>query len=643
MTAKLCLLCCQNFQPEVAAAVASEGWTDVTVAAFPARCGHPPLGWDELRPALAGCTEAIVLGRACLEGLDSPPADLPPVQRLQLKECFDLVGGTTLVAEATARGAYLITSGRLDDWRGAARFVPASARELLLLDTGVGADPAPKLAEFAKAVGLPATRLAVGLDHLRQLLGRLVAEWRLRNEQQQAQTRERNHAQDLADHKSAMDFLGQLQSLKDEQETISAIEEMFYMLFAPQEFHYVRFEEDTPHYGEALPHDLSGQVQALRTDWAWTDTQTGFLLRIGRAGRTLGVIAVDRFMFPQYRERYLNLALSVAGVAGLAIDNARTYQRIRETEEALRKSEKSLKIAQAMAHLGHWELDVDTRDIHWSDETYRILGYEPEKTAPSYAAFLQRIHPEDRARVEQHINAAHSRGGFNIEFKVVLPDGQTRILHGIGEVIMLGARGQAQIVGTLRDITAPERPELLGVVQDITDQKQLQWKLEHEARTDPLTGCANRRHFLELAEHELVRARRYTEDVSVLMLDLDHFKKINDEHGHPVGDLTLKKLVKVCQATLRAEDTIGRLGGEEFAILLPESGRARAIEAAERLRLAVAAAEISLAGKPPLRFTASIGVATLLQEDSGINDVLGRADQALYEAKSAGRNRVATK
>jgi diguanylate cyclase (GGDEF)-like protein/PAS domain S-box-containing protein len=285
-------------------------------------------------------------------------------------------------------------------------------------------------------------------------------------------------------------------------------------------------------------------------------------------------------------------------------------------------------------------LNVESGDTRWSDETYRILGYEPEKLVPSYDAFLQAIHPEDRESVKKHIQAAQAGGSFNIEFKVVLPDGRTRVLHGMGEVILLGADRQPQIIGAIRDITAPERTELLGVVQDITEQKELQWKLERQARTDPLTGCANRRHFMELAEHELARARRYTEEVSVLMLDLDHFKEINDRYGHQAGDLTLQRLVQICQSTLRAEDTVGRLGGEEFAILLPESARNKALEVAERLCRAVAAADVPLEGKAPLRFTTSIGVATLAQEDSDIGVVLGRADKALYEAKSAGRNRV---
>jgi diguanylate cyclase (GGDEF)-like protein len=104
--------------------------------------------------------------------------------------------------------------------------------------------------------------------------------------------------------------------------------------------------------------------------------------------------------------------------------------------------------------------------------------------------------------------------------------------------------------------------------------------------------------------------------------------------------LVLQRLVQVCQATLRAEDTVGRLGGEEFAVLLPESGREKAREVAERLCKAVATSEVAMIGKPPLHFSTSIGVATLIQEDNGIGEVLGRADKALYEAKNTGRNKV---
>ncbi len=215
-------------------------------------------------------------------------------------------------------------------------------------------------------------------------------------------------------------------------------------------------------------------------------------------------------------------------------------------------------------------------------------------------------------------------------------------MHALGEVILLGVAKQAKMVGTIRDVTERRPIEVLGVIQDITQRKELEIQLAQEAHTDSLTGCANRRHFLKLAASELVRARRYGGELSVLMLDLDHFKLVNDRHGHHAGDLVLQKLVQVCRITLREEDTMGRMGGEEFAVLLPETGRARALEVAGRVCHAVAAAEVPLEQKPPLRFTTSIGVATLASEDTDMDMVLDRADRALYEAKHAGRNRVVT-
>ena len=648
MSGRLCLLCCQRLRPETASVVAAEGWTDVSVAAFPVSCGHSPMSWETLRPLLeVGCTQVAIVGGGCLEGLGEPPAGWPPVEPLREAKCAELVAGTALVAEASARGAYVLTPGWLDDWRGNLRAMGASAtslrdahRELLLLDTGVAADAQRKLAELSEAVGLPATRLGVGVDHLRERLAHVVAEWRLSEARRETRERGRGHARELADHQAAMDFLGRLPLLKDERETLAAVEEMFHMLFAPQVYRYVRFEEGTADCPEGLSPDLEKQVTELKNDWAWTESQAGFLLRIARAGETLGVVVVDHFAFAQYANRYVSLALSIAGVAGLAIDNARTYRRIKANEVALRKGEQSLKLAQAMAHLGHWEMDVGTGEIRWSDETYRILGYEPEKLAPSYDALVQAVHPEDRARVERHINAAREGGRFDIEFRVVLAEGRVRVLHGMGEVVFLGPDTPPQLIGAIRDITTPDRTKLLGVIQDITDHKELQQKLEQEAHTDPLTGCANRRRFLELAARELARARRYPEELSVLMLDLDHFKEINDQHGHQAGDRVLQRLVRACQAMLRAEDAVGRLGGEEFAILLPETGSAKALDVAERLCRAVASAEVLLEAGPPLRFTTSIGVATVAPADFNVDAVLGRADRALYEAKSAGRNRV---
>lgn len=165
-------------------------------------------------------------------------------------------------------------------------------------------------------------------------------------------------------------------------------------------------------------------------------------------------------------------------------------------------------------------------------------------------------------------------------------------------------------------------------------------ELERRAYYDYLTGLANRRYFLESAEHELTRALRYGSELSIVMMDVDHFKQVNDTYGHKVGDTVLQKLSEIARATLRDIDVIGRIGGEEFALLLPETGRDQAMEAAERLRTALAAAKVAMPSGLPLQFTVSLGVATLEGKDTNIDMLLNQADQALYKAKSEGRNRV---
>lgn len=172
------------------------------------------------------------------------------------------------------------------------------------------------------------------------------------------------------------------------------------------------------------------------------------------------------------------------------------------------------------------------------------------------------------------------------------------------------------------------------------ENHQVRNELERQAHSDYLTGLDNRRHFLEQAENELIRTLRYDRDLSILMIDIDHFKQVNDTYGHKVGDIVLQKFADVCRATLRNIDVIGRIGGEEFAVLLPEAGREQAMDAAERLRAALACAQVTLDSGLPLHFTASLGVITLEEKDTNIDMLLNQADQALYRAKDQGRNRV---
>ena len=166
-------------------------------------------------------------------------------------------------------------------------------------------------------------------------------------------------------------------------------------------------------------------------------------------------------------------------------------------------------------------------------------------------------------------------------------------------------------------------------------------RLEEMIATDALTAATSRRAFLEQAAEEFARAARYDRDMCVVVLDIDHFKKINDTHGHAAGDEALKLFAQTCMHAKREQDVFGRLGGEEFALLLPETDAAAAHVVAERVRLAIAGAVVTHPERgTAFTMTVSQGIAARARDDRDVDALLGRADVALYAAKNNGRNRV---
>jgi diguanylate cyclase (GGDEF)-like protein len=175
---------------------------------------------------------------------------------------------------------------------------------------------------------------------------------------------------------------------------------------------------------------------------------------------------------------------------------------------------------------------------------------------------------------------------------------------------------------------------------DVTDLIRNAELLERLATIDSMTGLYNRRHFLALAETEWGRFQRYRRPLSMLMIDIDHFKSVNDRYGHAVGDQAIISVATACQQGKRNSDVVGRLGGEEFAILLPETEQAQAAIVAERIRESVAGHLLSV-HDVQFKLTISIGIAAATASMSGTDALLRAADQALYQAKSEGRNRFA--
>jgi len=175
---------------------------------------------------------------------------------------------------------------------------------------------------------------------------------------------------------------------------------------------------------------------------------------------------------------------------------------------------------------------------------------------------------------------------------------------------------------------------------EINERVRLEDELRHQATTDTLTGISNRRHFLELTQNEMNRAHRLNHPLAIALLDIDHFKNINDTYGHAAGDQALSVFVKTCQQNLREIDVFARLGGDEFVILLPETDCDQAYTALERFRKALTAAPFDFAGQS-VQITSSIGISNLANEKESLDVFLGRADEALYQAKEAGRNQIA--
>lgn len=296
-----------------------------------------------------------------------------------------------------------------------------------------------------------------------------------------------------------------------------------------------------------------------------------------------------------------------------------------QQEAALQESEERFRSTFDAAAIGMALVSREGRFMRANDSLCRIVGYTQIELQQK--TFQDITHPDDLeadlALMRELL--ADTRDSYQLE---------KRYFHKDGHVIWVLLSGSV-----VRDSTGKVL-YFLAQIQDITERKAMLDKLELQAHVDYLTGLANRRYFMEQGEIGLAHVRRYGHALSVLMLDIDHFKNINDTYGHKIGDIVLQKLGQILLDTLRTVDVIGRIGGEEFAVLLPETDLQQAVEVAERLREIIAATEIIQEAGAALHFTVSIGVVALDGRDTNLDILLSLADRALYEAKNTGRNKV---
>ena len=417
-------------------------------------------------------------------------------------------------------------------------------------------------------------------------------------------------------------------------------------------------------------------------------------------------------------------------------------------EKKLRKSEASLAEAQRIARLGNWEYDLKTGEVLWSDETFRIYGYEPQEFVPTFEKLMDVVHPDDRDLVRQNLDGALYEGEpYDFEHRIVRPSGEERVVHRQAQ-LYLDEEGQSQrMVGTVHDITEQKRAEkalreseerfrsafedspigvalvnldgqrfrlnralcemlgyseeellcaylehvhpddreisseylrrlleegtgnytlerrylhadghvvwnltsvslirdprgdpshLVCLHQDITERKELEERLRYQAFYDSLTDLPNRILFLDRLGHALERAGREGGSLAVLLADLDDFKIVNDSLGHDAGNDVLVEVAERLRHTVRPGDTVGRIFGDEFAILLEapagmEEANLVTQRIEERLRAPFEAEGQEVYVSP------SIGISLSETAKNEPEEVLRHADLAMYEAKSRGK------
>jgi diguanylate cyclase (GGDEF)-like protein/PAS domain S-box-containing protein len=297
------------------------------------------------------------------------------------------------------------------------------------------------------------------------------------------------------------------------------------------------------------------------------------------------------------------------------------------TEEKLRQSEERLQrvASQIPGALYQYRMEPDGAPTmpYFSEGLLELGGLSREELSGTDAEpAMSRILPEDVEIIEDATReSARNLSHFHAEF---------RILHGNGSIRWIESRSvpQREADGSIL---------WTGVLLDITQRKQAEENVRLLATTDGLTGLTNRQEFSRLLEHEIDRAARYDTPLSLIMYDLDHFKRVNDRFGHESGDEVLRKVTALVSDNLRNNDVHGRWGGEEFMVLLPQTGLEAARDVAEKLRRTIAEHRFDRPGP----ITASFGVAERTAEGRS-NSLTRSVDEALYRAKNNGRNRVET-
>ena len=275
-----------------------------------------------------------------------------------------------------------------------------------------------------------------------------------------------------------------------------------------------------------------------------------------------------------------------------------------------------------------WAFDWnEQRMIYVSSAYERIFGRSAALLLADYGEWRNSIYPDDIDYAAESLAKVLEAGAVESrEYRIIRADGQLRWLSDKCFVSpRMGSAEQGCVI--------------VGIAEDITEKKRLEGELHRLATTDVLTQSSNRRHFFECARSEFEQARQFGSSLAFLLLDLDDFKKINDQYGHQVGDEVLRRLAHCGSNALRRGDLFGRIGGEEFAALFPGCEQDVALQIAERLQREVQRLGFQHEGRH-FGITVSQGLTSLLATDVSLDALYARADAAMYMAKRQGKNQI---
>ena len=337
---------------------------------------------------------------------------------------------------------------------------------------------------------------------------------------------------------------------------------------------------------------------------------------------TLSVFAPDPRILRAGDETILEGLARTAGAlleARIAAQrSASLAERLHQTLAARNRLHRSLAQAERMAKIGSWRLVLESRRVEWSDQVYAIHEV-PLGQSEALDDALQFYPPHDRSAVEEGIARAIETGiPYDLEVDFVTARGRLRRVRSMGEIELEGGKPVA----------------LIGVFQDITEKYQLQQTLEAHANTDELTRIASRRHFNRVAEQRLARARNEGRTVAMALIDLDHFKAVNDRMGHAAGDAVLVRAGGALVAPWLRGSFAARLGGDEFVLMVDDEVLVEDIDATVRRLLADLRQPQNIDG---LTVSATVGIATSGGERLTLEAMLAAADGALYQAKAKKR------